>query len=707
MKFKDAFRTLRFKEKETSGCPQLYTKWGEYLEPNNVLMEYPRPQLRRKDYTILNGFWKYCITKEKEWPSTLEDEILVPFSPESVLSGVSKQLKPDEFLWYERMIPMEKKLAGHRCLLHFGAVDQFCEVFVNKTKVKQHMGGYLPFTADITDELTCGDNILTVKVTDTTDTSYHTRGKQKLDRGGMFYTAQSGIWQTVWMEWVPDRYIEKLRITPMVDQNAIYLEIIMNDQKQEETWGKAADDQSCHEDSCVGAMELKWKVRTIDTDGQKEGEKGADGEALKDCGPVCKDRKIIYTDAPDWYPEMDSEESHGEESHDEESLDGESHGGEFHDGKLLDGEPMDSSDGKGCYGVTVCAEHKTILSVSNKLPVMKIAIPDIHYWSPEDPFLYDLVITVGNDRVESYFAMRKIEVKKDPQGIRRIYLNNELYFQNGLLDQGYWPDGLYTAPCDEALIFDIQTAKRLGFRMIRKHLKIEPLRWYYHCDRLGMLVWQDMVNGGGEYNKCLVGYLPTFLPKLTTCCKDKHYRMLGRRDEEGRKEWLTECKEMVEHLYNCPSIVTWVPFNEGWGQFDSKHVYQMIRSVDKTRLIDHASGWFDQKAGDFKSIHNYFHKLKVKSGKRPVVLSEYGGYACYVSEHSYCWQMYGYRIYLSSEDFNKDFQRLMTAELEELKKKGLAAAVYTQLSDIEDEVNGLLTYDRKVCKVKPIGKGES
>lgn len=672
MKFKDAFRTLRYKEKKSQGYHQLYTKWGEYLDPDNVLMEYPRPQLQRENYTILNGYWKYCITKKEEYPDNFEDEILVPFSPESVLSGVSKQLCPDEFLWYERVIPIEKKLTGHRCLLHFGAVDQFCEVFINKTKVAQHMGGYLPFTADITDELIWGENVLTVKVTDKTDTGYHTRGKQKLDRGGMFYTAQSGIWQTVWMEWVPDRYIEKLRITPMVDQNAIYLEIIMKNHDKEAAGKKAADDMACY-DSTVSATEVKWKVRTGDEDGKKGDEEGADGEAIKCLNPVYKEEKAVYTDEHDGLSE-----------------------GSYETPEEL---PEDKE-----YCVAIYAEHKEVLSFSCKLPVMKIVIPEIHYWCPEKPFLYDVVVTVGKDRVESYFAMRKIEIKKDSEGVQRIYLNNAPYFQNGLLDQGYWPDGLYTAPCDEALIFDIQMAKKLGFNMIRKHLKIEPLRWYYHCDRLGMLVWQDMINGGENYNKFLVGYLPTFCPKLTHCYKDNHYRMLGRKEEDGRKEWLTECKEMVEHLYNCACIVTWVPFNEGWGQFDSKHVYEMIKGVDKTRLIDHASGWFDQKVGDFKSIHNYFYKLKVKCGKRPVALSEYGGYACYVSEHSYSWQIFGYRIYLSSEDFNKDFQKLMTTDIEKLKKKGLVAAVYTQLSDIEDEVNGLLTYDRKICKVKPIGK---
>jgi beta-galactosidase/beta-glucuronidase len=313
-----------------------------------------------------------------------------------------------------------------------------------------------------------------------------------------------------------------------------------------------------------------------------------------------------------------------------------------------------------------------------------------------------MVIAVGEDRIETYFAMRVVEIQTDSDGIPRIYLNHKHYFQNGILDQGYWPDGLYTAPSDEALIFDIQKAKELGFNMIRKHIKIEPLRWYYHCDRLGVLVWQDMVNGGEKYNELIVGYLPTLFPSSAKMLKDKHYRLFGRKNAEGRKEWVKECEETVEHLYNCPSIVVWVPFNEAWGQFDAKKIYARLKEMDKTRLIDHASGWFDQNCGDFKSIHNYFHKLKIKPGKRPIVLSEFGGFACYIKEHSYSWQIYGYRIYLNEEDLNKDYQKMFAEDITELKKNGLCAAVYTQISDVEDEVNGLFTYDRKICKVKPL-----
>jgi beta-galactosidase/beta-glucuronidase len=311
------------------------------------------------------------------------------------------------------------------------------------------------------------------------------------------------------------------------------------------------------------------------------------------------------------------------------------------------------------------------------------------------------VITAGEDRVESYFAMRKVEIKKGEDNLPRIFLNNQPYFQNGLLDQGYWPDGLYTAPSDEALIFDIQKARELGFNMLRKHVKIEPLRWYYHCDRLGMLVWQDIVNGGSEYNMLLIGYLPTIFPGIARRIKDKHYKIFGRKNEEGRREWTRECEETVKLLYNSPSVVVWVPFNEGWGQFDAKLAYENIRELDTTRLVDHASGWYDQRCGDFNSIHNYFHPLKVNPGSRPAILSEYGGYACYILEHSYSMQIYGYRIYLTKEDLNKAYQDLIWKEVKNMADQGLSAAVYTQLSDVEDEVNGLFTYDRRICKVIP------
>ncbi len=590
MNLKEAVRTLWFKEKEQGDNNQLTTRWGRELDPGKVLTEYPRPQLQRDNYTILNGYWDYAITSTVGKPERFDGQILVPFSPESVLSGVNRQLKPDEILWYRRVLPVEHKYPGKRLILHFGAVDQSCEVFLGEQKVAEHIGGYLPFSVDITKDIEEGDNILTLKVIDVSDTSYHSRGKQMLNRGGMFYTAQSGIWQTVWYEWVSDNYITSLKLTPDIVKGELDIQISMNEQYRK----------------------------------------------------------------------------------------------------------------KHLYQVVVKEQGRSINSVSSDQPSITVKLDHIRYWSPEDPFLYELTVIVEEDRIESYFAMRDFSIQPDADGRLRIFLNGNPYFQNGLLDQGYWPDGLYTPPSDEAMIYDITMAKRLGYNMLRKHIKIEPLRWYYHCDRLGVIVWQDMVNGGEAYSLLLVSYLPTIFPKLAARINDKRYGLFGRSSEQGRWEWSMECKETVELLYNCPCIACWVPFNEGWGQFDAKEAYRLIKELDSTRLIDHASGWFDQRIGDFESIHNYFHPLKVHRRNRPVIFSEIGGYACYIKEHSFSRKIYGYKIYKTDRELNDAYQKLFREELTELVRAGLSAVVYTQLTDVEDEVNGLLTYDREICKVDSI-----
>ncbi len=608
MNFKDAVRTLLYKEKPQRSDHQLYTKWGEALKPEQVLTEYPRPQLRRDNFTILNGYWDYGITKDPAKPENFEGRILVPFSPESPLSGVNRQLQPGEYLWYQRKLMLNGIHPGMRCILHFGAVDQRCEIWVNDFEVAEHLGGYLPFSIDITKDIKEGENILTLMVTDESETSYHSRGKQKLSRGGLWYTAQSGIWQTVWYEWVPDRYITSVKITPNVLKREVTIQIAQNNKQPSSMQSGQASNADMHTNSV--------------------------------------NREL--------------------------------------------------------YQVLVIEDGKMKQVVTSYQPVLTVSLGDCRYWSPEQPFLYDLVITAGEDQVESYFAMRSVEIRKDSSGTPRIFLNQKPYFQNGLLDQGYWPDGLYTAPSDEALIFDIQQAKRLGFNMLRKHIKVEPLRWYYHCDRLGMIVWQDIVNGGGTYKELLVGYLPTFLPCILLRLNDKRYRLFAREDPEGRREWSMECRETVELLYNSPCIACWVPFNEAWGQFDAKEAYRLIKELDATRLIDHASGWYDQHIGDFESIHNYFHKLKVKVKKRAVVFSEFGGYACYIPEHSFSWGVFGYRIFFQQEDLNNAFQKLYREEIKKLWEAGLSATVYTQLCDVEDEVNGLYTYDRKICKVEPL-----
>ncbi|WMJ86542.1 glycoside hydrolase family 2 protein [Anaerocolumna sp. MB42-C2] len=591
MKIKDVVKTLMLSKKKIS-YNQLYTKWGEELDTDHILEEYPRPQLKRDNYTILNGYWKYCITKKKEKPVKFDGKILVPFSPESTLSGVMRNVTPSDYLWYERVLPIDKIPKGKRCILLFGAVDQYCEVFINNNKIKRHIGGYLPFSVDITKYITEGNNTITVRVMDLTDSSYHSRGKQVQKRGGMFYTAQSGIWQTVWMEWVPEQYIKSIKITPSVDNCCIQLEIFMN----------------------------HWEMKTRENE----------------------------------------------------------------------------------IRVDIYENQKLIESIKDFGTSFIIPIKEPKLWSPENPFLYDMIITVGEDRVESYFAMRKFEVKQDEEGVPRLFLNNKAYFHNGVLDQGYWPDGLYTAPSDEAFIYDIQKTKELGFNMLRKHIKIEPLRWYYHCDRLGVIVWQDMVNGGGKYNMIWCGYLPTLFPKLVSKIKDNCYYLFSRANKNGRKEWCFECKKTVELLYNCPSIAVWVTFNEGWGQFDAVKAVELIRGMDKTRLIDQASGWFDQMGGDFSSVHNYFRKLDVILENRAAVLSEFAGFVCYIPRHSFSKHIYGYKIYVNKEQLNDAVQKLYNIEIKKLIKKGLSATVFTQLSDVEDEVNGIMTYDRKICKITRI-----
>ena len=588
MNIKDAVKSIQFGKKH-SEPKTMYTVWGEKLDTDHVHEEYPRPQMVRSAWECLNGYWDYAILSEKkeqtnEPPKRWDGKILVPFSPETPLSGVMRQLKPGELLWYHRCINIEKSGKDKRCILHFGAVDERCHVYVNGKHVGSHRGGYLPFEWDITDVLCEGENHLYVLAADDSDMSTASKGKQKLKRGGMYYTAQSGIWQTVWMEWVPENYIQSINMTPDIDHSQLEIDI--------------------------------QTKRTAQS-----------------------------------------------------------------------------------YKIEVYEDGECIVSVKGESSKYTLNIPNPRLWSPEQPYLYDIKIWADEDYIESYFAMRSWSVEHDTEGVLRICLNHKPYFQNGVLDQGYWPDGLYTPPSDKALIYDIQTMKDLGFNMLRKHIKIESLRWYYHCDRLGMIVWQDMVNGGSVPSPILVTYLPTGLPFIQKLPKDVPM-ITGRKDRKAREAWMKECGETIRLLYNVPSIACWVPFNEGWGQFETERVTEYIRQLDPTRLIDSASGWFDVGCGDFVSEHNYFRKLKVHpDGKRAFVLSEYGGYACHVGGHSSVNEIYGYKTYTETDKLNDAFWKLMSESVEPLIKDGLCASVYTQVSDIEEEVNGILTYDRKVCKI--------
>lgn len=561
---------------------KLTTVWGEKIT-DKPLQEYPRPQFARKSYINLNGWWEYAITSRDMFPDTYDGKILVPFSPESALSGVGRQLKPREYLFYRTRFSLPKNFVKDVVLLHFGAVDSICDIFLNGKHLCHHEGGYNAFSVDISSALRLNDNILVVKVRDFTDTKHYTNGKQSTKRGGMWYTPQSGIWQTVWLESVPAQHISDIRITPDFDQARVTVEVDCN---------------------------FSDPITVIVLDGDEE---------------------IVKV------------------------------------------------DGKG---------------------VIKLNFPDGQFtpWTPENPHLYNLKLISRRDYVESYFAMRKFGMEKCGK-YYRLMLNNEPYFHNGLLDQGYWSDGMYTAPSDDAMIYDIQTAKDLGFNMLRKHIKVEPMRWYYHCDRLGMLVWQDMPSGGTRQHKFTTLYLPhaLWIRKI----KDSQYRRFSRAKEESRNMYLNEYTEMLDQLYNCPCIAMWVPFNEGWGQFDAKQIAEFTKDYDGTRTVDHASGWHDQGGGDIKSLHVYFKNVRLpKDNHRAVCLTEFGGYSFKDNQHSFNPDStYSYKQFATLDEFNKGLEELYQRDVVSLIEKGLSATVYTQLSDVEDEVNGLLTYDRKVLKV--------
>jgi len=552
--------------------PKLLTRWGRALDRNNPLPEYPRPQFLRADWMNLNGVWKYAITPQGEQAQSW-GEIVVPFSPETQLSGVERILKPTEALHYRREFTLEESFLKHTMLLHFGAVDHECKIWVNDALAGSHIGGFTPFALDVTAHIKAGQNEIRLEVTDPTDTSFISRGKQSLHPGGIWYTAQSGIWQTVWLEPLPEQYIASVRMEPDID--ASVLKVLPSD----------------------------------------------------DCTAVFQEQRY----------------------------------------DLAAGETT------------------------------SIPVPDAHLWTPGDPHLYDIAFEREDDRVESYFGMRKFSLGKDEQGCPRLMLNNQVYFHKGLLDQGYWPDGLLTAPSDEAFVHDIQAMKSLGFNMLRKHIKIEPLRWYYHCDRLGMLVWQDMVNGGRSYQFSVIGVLPFLGKKVTD--GPEHYKNFCRQDEEGRAQFYNELDCMLSHLQNCVSLALWVPFNEGWGQFDANKAVDFIRARDTSRPIDHASGWHDQGGGDCNSIHIYFKRVKLpKRDERAVVLSEFGGYSHAVAGHVWSEKEFGYRKFATLEQLRAAYEKLLAKQVMPCITKGLSASVYTQVSDVEEEINGVLTYDREICK---------
>lgn len=597
---------------------QLYTRWGKNLDRDHVLEEYPRPLLMREDYQILNGWWDYAFTIDYKQPQQYEGRILVPFSPETALSGVGRQLKPDEYLWYRRNFNLpgwEREKGQNRILLHFGAVDQSCEVRINGHKVKRHTGGYLPFEVDISRYAQESANELIVAVKDLSDASYHSKGKQKLNAGGMFYTAQSGIWQTIWLEKVPETYIKEIKTVPDIEKKIIRIKVSSS---------YSTDKKNVDKLSRNLPIEIKIRKPGLYPD------------------PVVKPSQISTED-------------------------------------MLE---------------------TAVQAVSDKW--IEIPIESISLWNCETPYLYYFEVKLGDDRAISYFAMRKFSLEtKVHEEFPRICLNGEVQFQNGVLDQGYWPESLYTPPSDAAMIFDIREMKKTGFNMVRKHLKIEPQRWYYHCDRLGIVVWQDMVNGGSYYKHWFVTYGATLLSWLRIPMRDVYPRLLSREAKAGRLEFIREMKETIRLLGNHPSIAAWVIFNEGWGQFQTEDMTRIVRRLDPNRLIDQASGWFDQGGGDFSSLHNYFFKLFIRPEReRASVLSEFGGYSYREPGHSAKEKLYGYGIYKNKKDLEKRFLERWQG-VRNLIPQGLSASIYTQWTDVEEEVNGVFTYDREVRKIEP------
>ena len=565
---------------------KIKTEWAERMDVKNVLAEYPRPQLVRPDWLNLNGLWNYSIlpAANASQPSTFDGSILVPFAVESALSGVQKTVGKDSVIWYERNFNLPSSFRSKNVLLHFGAVDWQCEVFVNGELVGSHKGGYDPFHFDISNAIKKkGSQRITVKVWDPSDEGPQPRGKQVRNPHGIWYTPVTGIWQTVWVEAVPRTYTVYTRTTPDIDrqQVSIFTEVV-NAQAGDQVLVQAFNGESM------------------------VGEKESD-----------PNQELV-------------------------------------------------------------------------LPV-----PGARLWSPEDPFLYDLKISVKRkgkviDQVSSYFAMRKISMAPDANGIQRMLLNNAFVFQYGPLDQGWWPDGLYTAPSEDALVFDIIKTKEMGFNMIRKHVKVEPARWYYHCDKLGMLVWQDMPSGD-------MGNQWEMRPGVYGKATDK------ARTPESEAIFRNEWKEIMKDFHHFPSIVVWVPFNEAWGQFKTEEIVKQTMQDDPSRLVNTASGGNFVPVGHIIDLHNYPEPLMPDPtlfGKdRVIVLGEFGGLGLPVEGHT--WQdknNWGYQSFKNKEDLFKRYAEFITV-MPNLIEKGLSAAIYTQTTDVEVETNGLMTYDRKIIKM--------
>ena len=563
---------------------KIRTTWAENIDPNNVLAEYPRPQLERGEWMNLNGLWNYAITDIKAAePTTFDGQILVPFAVESALSGVQKRVTKDNLLWYERTFTIPAKWANQRVMLNFGAVDWSADVYVNGIFVGNHTGGYAPFSLDITSALKKGEQRIVVRVWDPTDSVHNPVGKQRLNPSGIWYTAVSGIWQTVWLEPVAKtNHIEGIATDCDIERGELYV-----------TAATATD---------KGTLKIE----------------------------------------------------------------------------VLDGE-------KSLYTTSV------LCGVRATLP-----IADAKLWTPDTPNLYTLKLSLTEngkviDSATSYAALRKFGVERDELGHKRMTLNGAPIFMYGPLDQGWWPDGLYTAPSDKALLSDVVLTKELGFNTIRKHIKVEPARWYYHCDQQGIIVWQDMPclalyegnSKGGMWGRNNIG---------------GGSDSPATREEKSRyyKEWA----EIMDALCFFPSIGVWVPFNEAWGQFDTETVAEWTAANDPTRLVNAASGGNLRLCGDILDIHNYpAPAMPFHSSEYVVVLGEYGGIGYPIKDHLW-WNKrnWGYIQFNNTDEVTAEYVKYAT-QLKKFIPQGMSAAIYTQTTDVEGEVNGFVTYDRKVVKM--------
>lgn len=563
------------------------SKWTEEVNAEHPWDQYPRPQLRRDQWTNLNGQWDYAITERSEQPPRQYDgKILVPFAVESALSGVKKLVGPDKHLWYRTSFTLPATARDERWQLHFGAVDWEATIYINGQVVGSHKGGYTAFSFNISPYLKKrGQQELLVRVWDPTDAGTQARGKQVRDPKGIWYTPVTGIWQTVWLEKTPADHIQRVKTSPNIDNSTIGIQV-----------STVPLSQAARASIIVKAEQKELAVEEVD------------------------------------------------------------------------------------------------LLAGGNLAGAEIRLPQARLWSPDDPFLYDLTIELRStsgkliDRVESYFGMRKISLGKDPNGYTSIMLNNQPLFQFGLLDQGWWPDGLYTAPTEEALMYDVEMTREFGFNMLRKHVKVEPARYYYNCDRMGMLVWQDMPNGN-------------YFRDLRVAPGEKKD---AERPLASALQFEQELKEMIDQFHAFPSIVTWVPFNEGWGQYDTERIADWVKQYDPSRLCIAPSGWADRGVGDIIDVHLYPGPgMEAPEADRASVLGEFGGLGYPVPNHMW-WDKrnWGYLTFQDQATLESRFSALIN-DLIGLKSWGLSAAVYTQTTDVEGEVNGMMTYDREVIKIAP------